>query len=166
MLSPSPRIAAPRARTRKAELQRASRRLQTNGVWWNRMMSKTGRRRQPSSALHQERKSRKINKLQQNAATTKTKRGLALYVASLFQIANREKNGSSVKCARNGSTSSAHQATTGSFVPTVNQARTRTVTSCHVMSHRNGENITVMPFNYDICFNIMLYTTIIGTVLA
>ena len=90
----------------------------------------------------------------------------ALYMASLFQIANREKNGFSVKCARNGSTSSDHQATTGSFVPTVNQARTRKVTSCHVMSHSNGENITVMPFNYYFCFNIMLYMTIIGTVLA
>ena len=111
MLSPSPRIAAPRARTRKAELQRASCRLQTNGVWWNRTTSKTGRRRQPSSSLHRERKSRQRNKLHTKAATTKTKRGLALYVASLFQIANREKNGSSVKCARNGSTSSAHQAT-------------------------------------------------------
>ena len=110
-LSPSPRIAAPRARTRTAELQRASCRLQTNGVWWNRTTSKTGRRRQPSSSLHRERKSRQRNKLHTKAATTKTKRGLALYVASLFQIANREKNGSSVKCARNGSTSSAHQAT-------------------------------------------------------
>ena len=145
----------------RLNLRRASRRLQTNGVWWNKTTSKTGRRRQPSSALHRERKSRQRNKLHPKAATTKTKRGLALYVASLFQIANREKNGSSVKCARNGSTSSAHQATTGSFVPTVNQARTRTITSCHAMSHSNGENITVMPFNYDICFNIMVYTTII-----
>ena len=48
----------------------------------------------------------------------------------------------------------------------MNQTRTRTVTSCHVMANSNRENIVVMPFNYDICFNIMLYTTIIGTVLA
>ena len=87
-------------------------------------------------------------------------------MGGLFEVANRGENGSSVKCARNGPTSSAHQATTSSFVPTVNQTRTRTVTSCHVMSHSNREHITVMPFKYDICFNIMLYTTIIGTVLA
>ena len=152
-------------------LRRASRRLQTNGVWWKRTTSKTGRRRQPPSALHRERNedketsyTRKQRRRRQNVAWPCMWR--ALYVASLFQIANRGENGSSVKCARNGPTSSAYQATTGSFVPTANQTRTRTVTSCHVMSHSNGENTTVMPFNYDICFNIMLYSTIIGTVLA
>ena len=86
--SPSPRIAAPRARTRKAELQRASRRLQTNGVWRKRTTSKTGRRRQPPSALHRERNATQRNKLHPKAATTKMKRGLpcmwrALYVTSL-----------------------------------------------------------------------------------
>ena len=75
------------------------------------------------------------------AATTKTKRGLALYVTSLYQVANRWENGSSVKCARNWPTSSAHQTTRGSFVPTMNQSRTRTVTSCHVMANSNRENI-------------------------
>ena len=82
-LSPSPRIDAPRARTRRLNLRRASRRLQTIGVWWKRTTSKKGRRRQPPFALHWERNARQRNKLHPKAATTKTKRGLALYVASL-----------------------------------------------------------------------------------
>ena len=38
-------------------------------------------------------------------------------------------------------TSSAHKATQSSFLPTVNQTRTRTVTSCYVMANSNSENI-------------------------
>ena len=147
-----------------AEVESASRRLQTNGVWWKRTTTKKKKTKAVRTATGKKCKTKKQTTAE--AATTKTKRGLVLYVASPYQVANRWENGSSVKCARNWPTSSAHQATTGSFVPTVNQTRTRTVTSCHVMANSNRENITVMPFNYDICFNIMLYTTIIGTVLA
>ena len=148
-LFPSPWNAAPRARTRTAESVVC---LTLSPYKWSlveKADDKKGRR-QKLSALHWERNARQRNKLHPKAAMTKTKHGLALYMASFFQVANRGKNGSSVKCARNGPTSSAHQATTGSFVPTVNQTRTRTVTSCHVISHimscnvishSNGENI-------------------------
>ncbi|KAI0222430.1 hypothetical protein LSAT2_026317 [Lamellibrachia satsuma] len=95
----------------RLNLQRASRRLQTNGVWWKRTTSKKGRRRQLPSALHWERNARQRNKLHPKATTTKAKHGLALYVASLFQTENRGENGSSVRCASKRPTSSEHQAT-------------------------------------------------------
>ena len=60
-LSPSPRIDAPRVRTRRLNLQRASRRLQTNGVWWKRTTSKKKQKKTTAvrSASGKKRKTKK-----------------------------------------------------------------------------------------------------------
>ena len=83
-----------------------------------------GKGRRPKKAEEDNRRPHCIGKEKQDKETSYTRKQRrrrrnmawpcmwrALYVASLFQIANRGKNGSSVKCTRNGPTSSAHQAT-------------------------------------------------------
>ena len=102
-LSPSPRIAAPRARTRKAESAACLTSSPDKRGLVEKADDKKGRRQKPRkrNAPGKKRKTKKQATPESSDDEDKTWPCLVC----------GEKNGSSVKCASNGPTSSAYQAT-------------------------------------------------------